>query len=428
MNKFWVITKEVYKKNVKSVGFAVMVLIPLIVIGFFAGLGYYFSRDAQDIEAVPVALITEDEAVEEVFLSEEWNFDIAEDITTEAEAETALTNETIDGYMVVDSQGDSLQVEVVHANELSSQVPLITEALTNYQTMLRANELDLAPEEVMSLTEPVMVEESLVSISDGAIAEEDTSERMIQVWSAYAVSIAIMAFIMTYSGIIAEEVANEKGTRIMEIILSSASATNHFFGKLVGVSLVMLTQIGIYAAVGTGAYLYFRSTDFVQGIVGEFDIFGMLQELMGYTLIFFIAGVLMYVILAAFFGSLATKMEDVNKAVTPIVFIALAGFYVGLFAFNSPENTLSVVFSYIPLFTPFVMPFRIASGTVATAGIWLSIIGTLGFTVLTTFISLAFYRSNVLVYSDTNMLGTIKRSWSIMQSNRKAKKQNNTVS
>lgn len=427
MSKFWVITKEVYKKNVKSFGFIVMVLVPLIVAGFFIGMGYYFSRDAQNIEAVPVAVITEDATVEEMFTSEEWNFDIAEDITTEEEAETALTEETIDGYMIIDSQGESLQVEVVHANELSSQVPLITEALTNYQTMLRANDLDLSPEEVMSLTEPVSVEETLVSIADGALTEEDTSERMIQVWSAYAVSIAIMAFIMTYSGIIAEEVANEKGTRIMEIILSSASATNHFFGKLIGVSLVMLTQIGIYAAVTAGAYLYFRNTDFVQSIIGEMDIFGMLQELMGYTLIFFIAGVLMYVILAAFFGSLATKMEDVNKAVTPIVFTALAGFYIGLFAFSSPENTVSIVFSYVPLFTPFVMPFRIASGTVATAGIWLSIIGTIGFAALIAVVSLAFYRSNVLVYSDTNMFGTIKRSWSIMQSNRKAKKQNGTA-
>lgn len=426
MSKFWVITKEVYKKNIKSFGFIIMVLVPLIVVGFFAGLGYYFSRDAQDVEAIPVAIITEDEAVAQIFMSEEWQFDISEDIATEEEAETALSEETIDGYMVINADGDSLEVEIVHADELSAQVPIITETLTNYQTMLRANELELSQEEVVSLTEPVLVDERVVSITDGDLTEEDMSDRMIQQWSAYAVSIAIMGFIMTYSGIIAEEVANEKGTRIMEVILSSASATNHFFGKLIGVTLVMLTQIGIYVAVGTGAYLYFRNTDFVQGIIGELDIFGMLQELMGYTLIFFIVGVLMYVILAAFFGSLATKMEDVNKAVTPIVFIALAGFYVGLFAFASPGNTLAVVFSYIPLFTPFVMPFRIASGTVATAGIWLSIIGTVGFAVLISFLSLAFYRSNVLVYSDTNMLGTMKRSWSIMQSNRKAKKQNST--
>lgn len=423
MNKFWVITKEVYKKNIKSFGFIVMVLIPLIIIGFIAGMTYYFSQEAQNAEPTPIAVVTDDPALQELFSDEEWNFEIAEDITTEEEAESALTTEAIEGYMVINTDAQTLQAEIVHANELSNQIPIITEVLTNYQTMLRANDLELAPEQVMSLTEAVQVEETVVSIEEGALTEEDTTDRLIQEWSAYAVSIAIMAFIMTYSGIIAEEVANEKGTRIMEIILSSATATNHFFGKLVGVIMVMLTQIAIYAAVGFAAYLYFRDTDFVQGLIGEMDIMGMLQELLGYTLIFFVAGVLIYVILAAFFGSLATKMEDVNKAVTPIVFIALAGFYVGLFAFTSPENTLSVVFSYIPLFTPFVMPFRIASGTVATSGIWLSIVGTVGFAALISAVALAFYRSNVLVYSDTNILGTIKRSWNIMQSNKKARKQ-----
>lgn len=423
MNKFWVITKEVYKKNIKSFGFIVMVLIPLIIIGFIAGMTYYFSQEAQNAEPTPIAVVTDDPALQELFSDEEWNFEIAEDITTEEDAETALTAEDIEGYMIINTEAQTLQAEIVHANELSNQIPIITEVLTNYQTMLRANDLELAPEQVMSLTEAVQVEETVVSIEEGALTEEDTTDRLIQEWSAYAVSIAIMAFIMTYSGIIAEEVANEKGTRIMEIILSSATATNHFFGKLVGVIMVMLTQIAIYAAVGFAAYLYFRDTDFVQGLIGEMDIMGMLQELLGYTLIFFVAGVLIYVILAAFFGSLATKMEDVNKAVTPIVFIALAGFYVGLFAFTSPENTLSVVFSYIPLFTPFVMPFRIASGTVATSGIWLSIVGTVGFAALISAVALAFYRSNVLVYSDTNILGTIKRSWNIMQSNKKARKQ-----
>ncbi|MCC5890047.1 MAG: ABC transporter permease [Alkalibacterium sp.] len=421
MNKFWIITKEVFKKNIKSFGFLAMVLIPLVIVGFLAGLGYYFSQEAANAEAVPVAILTEDESLQTIFTENDWNIDVNEEITTEEEAETALIDEDIEGYIVAESDGSSVEASIVHTNGLSQVIPQISEALTTHQAMLRAAELGLSSEEVMSLYAPVALDEQVVSISEGSLLEEDQMDRMIQVWSAYAVSIAIMAFIVTYSGIIAEEVANEKGTRIMEIILSSASATQHFFGKLVGVSIVMLTQIAIYIAAGTGAYFYFRNTDFVQGLIGGFDLVAMLQELLGYTLVFFIGGVLMYVILAAFFGSLATKMEDVNKAVTPIVFIALAGFYIGLFAFNSPENAVSVFFSYFPLFTPFVMPFRIASGTVATSGIWLSIIGTAAFTVLIAVVSLAFYRSNVLVYSDTNILGTIKRSWNIMQSNKKAK-------
>ncbi|EXJ23683.1 ABC transporter, permease protein [Alkalibacterium sp. AK22] len=421
MSKFWVITKEVYKKNIKSFGFIVMVLAPILLVGFIAGVGYYFSQQDQTSEPTSVAILSNDPELQALFASEEWNFAVVEEIESEQDARSALENEQIEAYMIIAAEGHTLQSEIVHTNALSSQIPMIAEVLSNYQTMMRANEMDMSPEEVQTLTEPVEIDESVVSVYEGAMTEEDLSGRLIQEWSAYAISIAIVVFIMTYSGIIAEEVANEKGTRIMEIILSSASATNHFFGKLAGVALVMLTQLTIYAVVGTGTYLYFRDTAFVSGLIGELDVVSVLRELMGYTLIFFVAGVLMYVILAAFFGSLATKMEDVNKAVTPIVFIALAGFYSGMFAFASPENSMAVALSYVPLFTPFVMPFRIASGTVGTGAVWLSIIVTFGFTGVISVISLMFYRSNVLVYSDTNLIGTIRRSWSIMQSNKRAR-------
>ncbi|GEK92141.1 ABC transporter permease [Alkalibacterium kapii] len=422
MNKFWVITKEVYKKNIKSFGFLAMVLSPLVLVAFIAGLTYYFSQEEQVGPDTSIAVISEDDTINEMFKNQEWDFQVDEEITTEAEAEEALLDESIAGYLIADVENTIVDGQLIYTDDFSEQSGLIQESLSNYQMMLRADQLDLAPEEVAALSEPVSLDEKYVDIEEGTLTEEDFSDQMIQQGGAYFVSIAIMVFIMTYAGIIAEEVANEKGTRIMEIILSSASATNHFFGKLTGVMMVLLTQIGIYVIIGFGAYMYFKDADIVQSVLSEIDLGAILQELLSYTLIFFIVGVLMYVVLAAFFGSLATKMEDVNKAVTPIVFMALIGFYVGIFAFNSPDNTFVEVFSYIPLFTPFVMPFRIAADTVSTLGVWLSITGTFVFAILISFVSLAFYRSNVLIYSDTNLLGTIKRSWSIMQSNRKARK------
>ncbi|MDN6193843.1 MAG: ABC transporter permease [Alkalibacterium sp.] len=424
MNKYWVITKEVYKKNIKSFGFIAMVLSPLVLVAVVAGITYYFSQEEQTEPDTQIAVISENETINQIFSSQDWDFQIDDDIKEESEAEEALLDESISGYLTAEVENGTVNAELVYTDDFSDQSSIIQESLSNFQTMLRADELNLGQEDVAKLSEPVTLVEQHVDIEEGSLTEEDFSDTIVQQGSAYFVSIAIMIFIMTYAGIIAEEVANEKGTRIMEIILSSASATNHFFGKLTGVMLVLLTQITIYAVIGFGAYIYFKDADIVQSALNQIDLASILQELLGFTIIFFIAGVLMYVVLAAFFGSLATKMEDVNKAVTPIVFMALIGFYIGIFAFTSPDNTFVEVFSYIPLFTPFVMPFRIAAETVSTLGIWLSIIGTIGFAILISFVSLAFYRSNVLIYSDTNLLGTIKRSWSIMQSNRKARKNN----
>lgn len=424
MNKFWIITKEVYKKNVKSFGFLIMVLSPLIVAGIAIAIGYFTSQEAENAEAPTIAVISESSGIQEMLSQEGSPFDVQTDITTQEAAEEALVDESLDGYLTVDESAGLIQARLSHTDSLTDYVPLLNEQLATYQTMLRASELGLSQEEVMSLSEPVEVEESIITVEDGMLTTEETNDTFVQEFGAYFVSIGIFIFIMTYASIIAEEVANEKGTRIMEVILSSATAGNHFFGKLAGVILVILTQIAVYVVVGVIGYFFAKDIAFVQEIIRSINIWDVIQQLLGYTIIFFITGVLMYVILAAFFGSLASKMEDVNKAVTPIVMIALAGFYVGLFAFISPENILPVVFSYIPLFTPFVMPFRIASETVGTVEVWISIVGTVAFTIVLTAVSLAFYRANVLIYSDSGIIGTMKRSYAVMKSNRKAKKMN----
>lgn len=424
MDKFWVITKEVYKKNVKSIGFLIMVLAPVLVAVVGIAVGYFISEDQKNAEPAPIAIISESSTIQEMLSQENEMYDVQDDIVTENAAEEALLDESIDGYLIISENAGVIKAEAVHTDSLTNVLPVLNEQLSNYQTLLRAGELNLSQEQVMSLSEPVMIEESIVNIEDGNLNEEENTDTFVQEFGAYFVSIAIFGFIMSYASIIAEEVASEKGTRIMEIILSSATATNHFFGKLAGVMLVLMTQITFYLIIGGAAYFIAKDMSFLQELTAGIDIWSVIQGLMGYTIVFFITGVLMYIILAAFLGSLASKMEDVNKAVTPIVFLALIGFYVGMFAFAAPENIVPVIFSYIPIFTPFVMPFRIASETVDTLGIWLSIFGTIAFTALLTYLSLIFYRANVLIYSDGGIIKSMKRSWGVLKSNRNAKKMN----
>ncbi|GEL67670.1 ABC transporter permease [Marinilactibacillus psychrotolerans] len=424
MDKFWVITKEVYKKNVKSIGFLIMVLAPVLVAVVGIAVGYFISEDQKNAEPAPIAVISESSTIQEMLSQENEMYDVQDDIVTENAAEEALLDESIDGYLIISENAGVIKAEAVHTDSLTNVLPVLNEQLSNYQTLLRAGELNLSQEQVMSLSEPVMIEESIVNIEDGNLNEEENTDTFVQEFGAYFVSIAIFGFIMSYASIIAEEVASEKGTRIMEIILSSATATNHFFGKLAGVMLVLMTQITFYLIIGGAAYFIAKDMSFLQELTAGIDIWSVIQGLMGYTIVFFITGVLMYIILAAFLGSLASKMEDVNKAVTPIVFLALIGFYVGMFAFAAPENIVPVIFSYIPIFTPFVMPFRIASETVDTLGIWLSIFGTIAFTALLTYLSLIFYRANVLIYSDGGIIKSMKRSWGVLKSNRNAKKMN----
>src|SRR5699024_2842622 len=151
-------------------------------------------------------------------------------------------DEAIDGYLVANWEGDSLEATVTHSSDLDNHLPLIEQALSSRQIMLRAQELGITPEQIQNLNEPVNVENHIVSIDDGEIVEEDGIANAIEVGSAYFINIVIMMFIMFYAATVIEEVASEKGTRMMEVILSSTTATTHFFGKITGVFLVMVVR------------------------------------------------------------------------------------------------------------------------------------------------------------------------------------------
>lgn len=419
MNKFWVIVEEVYKKNVKSLGFMVMVLAPIVIIAIISAVIYFIATSEAEIPEI--AVLTDDQEVQEVFRSQEETFSVDTAVTTQGEAEEALEAEEIDGFLTVTEENGILAGEYFEMNSSESlDLALLAGLLTSVQQGRIAAELELENEQVAQLMTPVEVDQISVSFDeDSIITDQNGTGNSIRTWSAYAVVIAIFMFIITYSSTIAEEIASEKGTRIMEVILSSVSSSVHFFGKLLGILLVCLTQIVIYAVIGVIGYQFARSTEFVQNLLQGVDVFSILQGLIGFTLIYFVLGIILFSGIAAFLGSLVSKAEDVNKVVSPLIFLSLIGFYAGLFAFASPNHLIVRIASYVPLFTPFVMPFRVASETVTLSGNMTAIAVMVIFTLACTYLSLIMYRSNVLVYSDEGMFKTIKASLSIMQNEKK---------
>lgn len=208
----------------------------------------------------------------------------------------------------------------------------------------------------------------------------------------------------------------------MEIILSSISATTHFLGKMVGVGLVILTQLAAYVVIFFLVRLVIQQMDFFN-FLDEFDIGYYISNsgnVLALGALYAVIGILIYTSIAGFLGSLVSTTEDVNKMITPIIFTALAGFYIGLYANVSTNNPIVRIGSQIPLFTPFVMPFRIAAETVGSGEIILSFVLSIIFMILCLWFSTVFYKSNVLVYSDKGLINTFKRSFALWKSEKEA--------
>lgn len=421
MKKFWVITKEIYKKNVKSPSFLLVLLGPIfmavvpVIFGYLAGSG----PEASQIE---LAIVSEDPSIRALFVNDEFSWDIDEAITTEQQAEEAILNEDIDAYVIIENN-ESVQAHVVQMNDvMQNNLPVMNELLSNYQIQMRAAQLDLVSEELGVLLEPVELTAESIRVEEGQIVDGSIIEGFVQSFFVAIMTLGLFMLLSLYAGSIIQEIAVEKGTRIMEIILSMTSATTHFFGKLIGILSVLATQFVVYIILAVFGVPYIENLEIIEDLFEGESLASMIRPTIWYVVLFFVIGLFIYSIFAAFLGSLTSKVEDAGKMMAPIQTFTFIGLYGGLYMLSGAEHTVTTVLSYIPFFTPFMMPMRIVHEQVGATGILLSIIGSLVFMGILLALSLYFYRTNVLVYSEASLLKTVKQSWSILRSNQSVKK------
>lgn len=432
MKQILTVAKQVFLKNIKSWGFYLMVLGPILFMVIMGLVGYFMSEDNMDsdeTDQTTVALVSEDPAMEEYFSvlnNEDSPLEMTTDYSNAKEAEKAYNDDDIQGFVTVDTNETPVSATVYHNGELSTHLPAIHQVLSQVQRNNAATQIGLTEAELGQLNTPAVMEESDIEVKDTAEGDAEDDVDPLQLGVSYIVTILLFFFISFYSGMICEEIATEKGSRVMEVILSSITATQHFFGKLLGLAFTILVHISLYIVLGGLAFFGINQLfeeNLLAFLTDIIDFKAIIGEFLGITLLLSILGIIMYAVISAFLGSLATKTEDANKVMLPLVFLLLAGFYIGMFAMGGgTENIIIRVGSYLPFWTPLVMPFRMASNSVGTLELWLSLAGMILFTILVTWLSLMFYRSNVLVYSQANAFKQLKRSWSINKSNRQAQK------
>lgn len=425
MNRLGVIIKEVYRKNVLSWSFFWMIASPIIMVGVVLAIGYFVGSSQSDSSVGNIAMIDANAEVQEIIEEVNTGNQIQYDFDR-SQAEEALQTDDIDGYLLF---GDDVSNPMYYRKTTSKDISLVPfeEALSQYNFVNSAEEMGLTSEQLNQIQDTTVSINSInVSRNEaGEVIEQSAQDPVmfVRIGIAYAVSIIVFIFIMNYVSIISQEIAVEKGSRIMEIILSSVSPTAHFLGKLIGILLVIMTQVVIYIGLYFLISFVLRQLNLLDSFEG-LNIGELLQgssNVVILGIVYAISGILIYTVLAGFLGSLVSKTEDVNKMITPIIFLALGGFYVGMFALNSTNNPLVRITSQIPLFTPFIMPFRVAAETVSSTEIVISIVVSVLFMAFVLWFSLLFYKSNVLIYSDKGMVNAFKRSFALWKSERASK-------
>ena len=223
---------------------------------------------------------------------------------------------------------------------------------------------------------------------------------------------ALYMVILLYGQMVATNVATEKSSRAMEVLITSARPTSMMFGKVAASCLAGLIQL--LAIFGSAIFFYSLNKEYWGENPIISSIFDMPPELLGYMLIFFVLGFLIYAFLYGAIGSTATKLEDINTSVMPLTFLFIIAFVVVVFSMSSGtvDNTAMRICSYVPFTSPMAMFTRIAMSTVPWYEITISIVILIGSVLGVGVLSAKIYRVGVLLYGTTPRLGSIiKAVW-----------------
>lgn len=231
-------------------------------------------------------------------------------------------------------------------------------------------------------------------------------------WYTYIMIFALYMVILLYGQMIATNVATEKSSRAMELLITSAKPVNMMFGKVIASCLAGLVQL---IAVFGSAILFYSVNKEQWGnnpIVAS--IFDMPPELFGYMLVFFVLGFFIYAFLYGAIGSTASKLEDINTSVMPVTMVFIIAFMAVMFSLASGDvdNMLMKVCSYVPFTSSMAMFTRIAMSTVPWYGILISIVILIGSAAGIGVLSAKIYRVGVLLYGTKPKIGSIiKEVW-----------------
>lgn len=418
MRKFWIITKDVYLKNIKSISFLIMILVPFIMMGVIYVAGNFAQQNS---EVNKIGVLSDDpQLTQQLSQVKTDDFEFKAIDSTE-KAQKELADEKIDAYMTVSVANEEVKGKLYSENSLGQSTQLlIQQQLTGVQSMIRASTLGVSPEEVASLSQPASFSRQKVSFNDQGkmTVGEDNSD--VQYVVSYVATIILFIIILTYAQIIAQEIASEKGTRIMEVILSSTTAQKHFYGKLTGVLLVAVTQMALYGVIFGIGFNQFKNMDIVKNTLDGISLDSIFGPFLWYSLLFMFFGILIFAVLAALCGSLVNKAEDTAKAILPVTYLSLGGYMLGLIlGASDPNNIVIRITSYIPFLSSYIMPVRLANETVDVSGAMVSLVILIVVTFVLMFLSANMYKSNVLVYSEGGLWSSLKQSISIMRNERK---------
>lgn len=414
MNKMGTITGFTFKNKVKTKSFMVTTIVLAILITIGLNVPYFITLfnggssggGASGDHPVNIGLLTstQPEVSEKLESFSSAQGDQAyrfiaggdkDEAALQADTQAGLT----DGYLKFEEvAGQEFPQPILYSSdEVSPQI------IASIEAALQSVKLDVVVKDVLTaeqkelITTPVKLTQENLSTDEGAAgAESENGMSPINYIVVYLLIILLFTSTMMTGNMIASEITAEKSSRIMEILITSVSPLSQMFGKIIGIFLVGMLQIGIFGAVVAGNMLLPHNINVLSDF--NMNLSDINTAVIVYGLIFYILGYFLYAVMFAAIGSMVSRTEELGQAVLPITMLSLVSFYIAIFSIATPNILLLKVASFIPFTSPTAILVRIGAGVAPTWEI-LTSLAILAVSILVFgWLAAKIYRTGVLMY------------------------------
>lgn len=390
-----------YYKNKLFVGITIFLIVAIVAVMFFPRISEAIGSDKP--QEKPVMLVYADDNTVLAAMSQQFadRYTLQETDDNAESIRDAVTSGRAECAMVI---ADDLKTFTYYVNNkplYDIDEPTVTALLQTLYLNRAMQQSGLTSEQIAEIYEQM-------SAIDGTTVSYGKDQASNFLYT-YVMIFALYMVIMLYGQMVATGVATEKGSRAMELLITSVKTTPMMFGKVIAGCIAGFVQL--LCVFGTSVLCYNLNKTYWQGNAMISSAFNMPLELVLYMLLFFVLGFFIYAFMYGAVGSTVGKPEDINTAAMPITLIFVAAFMIVVFSVTSGnvDSTLMVVCGFIPFTSPMAMFTRIAMSVVPAWQIGLSV-GILAASVAGIgLLSAKIYRVGVLIYGTKPRFSRILR-------------------
>lgn len=405
MNKTLLLIKQNYKQKVKAKSFILMTLLYMAVILVAVNWSSIKSLFTGDDE-VKIALVDDTKQLAANFPKK--GDVVYEEVNTSRKAlDKKVKDGDYDGALYLRAVDGKVKTQFVTYEAPSLTTQQSVEAYVDSASKIYGiQQLNLSAKEAETLLN------ARADIEEISLKEDDSSKsaeaKMVGIGVSYVVGFLIYLFVLTYSSMITTDIASEKGSRVLEVLMASIRPNQHLMAKIVSVFAVGLTQIIILVLTALIAFNV-TNTDLWQTIK---DVTADLNgAYMWIVALFFVLTLLLYLTLGALMGSLVSKVEEAGQANMPVMMLMMAGFFSLVYGMTNPDIALVKVLSFVPFTSGMLMPLRYSATDLSMTTALLSL-AILAVTLVVIFmLTVSLYRRSVLTYSTGSLWQKLKNVW-----------------